>query len=1261
MSPWLLVIYFCLSRVPFSLQDICTYCKCVHGQYADEPIWIDVGKKNEIAVLGHSCGRPVVYTWKAVTGTGATLVDFGETNVPRVIWMPFVVSVRPDTKGTNNRIIVTKSDGRTTGRCECHIDFVNLDIYSHIDGADLISIGREQVVELDGSHSYDFSQPKDKQRYTFEWRCTPIEKDLNSQYCQNTSIMCSTPKCSIDGHYLAVTGLYKITLHTTSLVTGAIAGDHLYLRVEYGTKIPLLLLCAHNCWDYFYNDDSSISIDVECIGYCGDSLKFYFAVDDKFITTNSNGKVRFMPPKAATFKFNVTLIADGVDSEAIATFKRNDPPTGGSCTITPQQGIPGDTLFKAACSSWTDRNLPIYYVLKAGNLLYDRTTDPHWEIYVPQVKALSFRICDSLDACQKYEVPIELVKPDIPKGLKEIQAYMQEPANNVERLLEGGEYARAVVKATLMMAEQPLDVIKHVLSAFKNFKAESLTDVRQLGTMTSELVDPMGNLTSEKVNVFNELLDKMSEGFDKVIANGDIKDMHKEDVRDMTEELVGMMSKFSNKSERFVDVQSLLWEFEGGMLRVADERAPLAPKHAQLIEYYGAHTKLNDTVLAAINIWMHAICRSFELLRDMGVASSHNVHKGDHGLVVDKLTVQMIAFGIDETEALTVVSLDYFTTAVLTKPMLQDMQAKLGGTEMTAQMISFKENPFWWYPTEHPITTTVFYFSAFSEANPTISGIELKVPFKFEMLQQRTLKEPALLRGYVEAAEEMPIYQIRAPQGAAVIINIVKVELDMDVLVKCNKMPNLKAVRVEGKQVKLHKTSKDIIQNGTKYADSNCADKAGWCYLALIAAKGVQVRRRAHYAFTVELYECLSWNVNLDNPTWQSKGCIAAIDPEGGDNITCLCHHMSIFAGSSYYSTAEELVRDRILKQHLDVNWYVVAFYILLLLVFLWLLLRTCDDLTTNHAKLVAELSENEQIVMRNIALHITTGGQWTAASSAKILITLPSGQTFTVTQDPEHPFLRPHTTCVLELPIHASKLNGLQISQDKSGRYPSWYCESITIVNLTTGQKQHCTVRKWIGRTPVSVQPDKLAEDAAGKEETTSKKLSGAQKWKKFRAAYYDVFMAWFLFQPLFGSWHCGMIETNRFVRSCILISKFAVIVLLVFLYFGETNLDNYEADRYNFQALIRLIDGWFVLYLCGCYFITLALELLLLLFVYPDFWKGFKRSAAGTDSNSNMKVNPSSNESYAGNKPNDRSWEGPRNFSTDTNLESERGFMMY
>ncbi|XP_028899467.1 uncharacterized protein LOC105210590 [Zeugodacus cucurbitae] len=1256
MSRLLLVLYLCLSIVPYSLQDICTYCKCVHGQYADEPIWIDVGKKNVISVLGHSCGEPVEYTWKAVTGTGKVISDFGKTKVPRYIWLPFTVSVRPDKKGTNNRIIVTKSDGRTTGQCECHIDFVNLEVYSHIDGAELISIGSQQLLELDGSHSFDFSQPKNNQRYIFEWRCQPVEHDMNNQYCKEGNILSTSAKCTIDGNMLAVTGLYQVTLHTKSPVTGMIAGDHVFIRVEYGTKIPLLILCYRNCWDYLYNAGTSIYIHVDCIGYCGDTLKFYFEIDGVFVTSNSNGHIRFMPPNANSFKFNVTLIADGVDSIAVARFKRNDPPTGGSCTVTPQKGIPGDTLFKAACSNWTDLHLPIYYVLMAGNLLYDRTTDPHWEVYVPQVTALSFRICDNHDACQKYEVPLELEKPNIPKGLQDIEEYMKEPSNNVERLLEGGQYARAVVKATLMMADQPLDVIKHVLSAFKNFPTDTLTDVRQLGTMTSALLDPMGNLTSEKVKVFNELLDKMCNCFVKVIENGDIKDMHKDDVRDMTEELVGMVSKFSNKSEEFVDVQSLLWEFEGGMIQVADERATLAPTSAQLVESYGAHEKLNDTILTAINAWMHAICRSLELLQDLGVASSYNVHKGDHGLVVDKLTVEMITFGMNDDEALTVVSLDYLTTAVLTKPMLKDLQAKLGGDEMTAQMVSFKENPFWWYPTEHPITTSIFYFSAYSEADPTLTGIKLDVPLQFEMLQKRTSKEPPLLRGYVEDVDEMPIYQIRTATGAAVIINVIQADVDLDVLVKCNQFPNERAVRKRGKHVKANVSAKDSA-NGTKVSDSNFNDETGWCYVALIAAMGVELRHRAQYAFTVEVYECLTFNVKLENPTWQTKGCVAAIDPDGGDNITCHCYHLSTFSGCAYYSTAEEMVRERILKNELDVNWYVVAFYLLLLLVFLWLLLRTCDDLTTGNHKLYTELSENEQTMLRNVALHITTGGQWTAASSANIIISLPGGQTFTVTQNPERPLLRPHTTCVLELPIHISKLNGpLQISQDKSGRYPSWYCESIAIVNLTTGQKQHCTVRKWIGREPVTVQPDEV-EEVKHKEVVKSEKLTRAQKWKKIRAAYHDVFMSWFLFQPLFGTWRSGMVESTRFVRSCILISKFAVILLLVFLYFGATNLDNYEAERYNFNALIRLIDCRFVLYLFACYFITLALELLMLLFIYPDFWKGFKCGDKRGVGNSNDLSTESSSEK----KSNDKGKEQPPPLSSDTNLESEKGFIMY
>ncbi|CAD7005365.1 unnamed protein product [Ceratitis capitata] len=1064
-------------------QDLCTYCKCVHGQYPDEPIWIDVSKRTEIAVLGHSCGRQVTYTWKAVGGSGGmfkNLVDLGTTEVPRVNWLPFAYSVRPDQQGKSNRIIVTKSDGRTTGQCVCHIDFVNLEVYSHIDGARIISIGSDQTVELDGSSSRDYSQPKDRQKYTFEWRCVPVENDMENTYCKEGNIMSTSAKVSIDGRQLAVTGLYKVMLRTKSPITGNTAGDHIYIRVEFGTKIPLLIMCYRNCLDYYYNEGESIFLHVDCIGGCGKKRTFYFEIDDKFVTSNHDGFLRFKAPMAVTFKFNVTLIADGIDSVAIAPFYRNEPPAGGSCAVTPEKGVPGDTLFEVSCRNWTDENLPIYYVLKAGNLLYDRTTDPNWEVYVPQVTAMSLRICDNRDACSNAEVPLELEAVVIPKGLENVKAYMENYTNNVEKLLEGGQYARAVVKAALMMKDQPLDVIKYVLNGFQNFNANSVPDVRQLSTMTSQLIEPMGNLTSEKLDVINGLLDKISRGFGEIIGS--------------------------------------------------------------------------DAVRECI--------RSFDLLHDIGLASSLIVHKGDEEFIVDKLSIQMTTSGIIDNAPLTLVSADYLTTAFLSKPLLQEMQKQLKGREMKMQVVSFRENPCWWYPTEHPITTAVFSLSVFSEKDSNLLISEITAPLKLEMLQQRWPKEPPLIRGQVYAVDEMPIYQVRAPEGAALI---------------CGKLPNEKEVRESGERV-----MSGAVKGVTRYAAVNSGGKVDWCYVALIAARHVILTTEAHYAFTIEIQECLSWNLNLVRPTWHNKGGITSVDVAGADNISCLCYHMSIFPDA--HTTAQP---------------------------------RKC------HQRLYTELNENERNDISRIALHITTGGQWTAASSANILITPTGGQTYTITQNPERPFLKPHTTCVLELPIRASELDGpLLISQDKNGRYPSWYCDSITVVNLANGEKRHCSVRKWIGRTPVSVLPDKVEReqqvrdnsDVSGREDededddkemqAQSKSALRAEKWQKFKTAYHDIFMAWFLFQPLFGSWQYGTVDANRSVRSCIWIAKFAVLLLLV-LYFGETNLNNYEAERFEYEFLIRLIDGRLVLFLFGCYFITLALELLLLFIVYPGFWK--------------------------------------------------------
>ncbi|XP_053954194.1 uncharacterized protein LOC128860600 [Anastrepha ludens] len=1205
------LIILSLCNLPLSLQDICTYCKCVHGQYADKPIWIDVGKRNEISVIGHSCGRPVVYTWKVVTGTDETLLDLGKTDVPRVIWQPFAVSVKPSNKGENNRVIVTKSDGHTKERCVCHIDFVNLGIYSHIDGARLIPIGSEQVITLDGSHSYDFGQPKGKQRYFYEWLCTPEENDMQNTYCQEGKIMSTTSRLRLDGNLLAIGGLYKITLRTKSPVTDAIGGDHIYVKVEYGTKIPLLILCHRNCINYHYIEGESMFLEVDCIGHCGESLTFYFSVDGKHITTNHNGRVKFLTPNEPQFYLNATLIADGVATTARVLFTRNDPPAGGTCTIAPASGTAGDTLFRVSCQDWTDPNLPLYYVLKAENLLYDRTTDPHWEVYVGEVSALTIRICDHFNACTKYEMPIELIPAIIPTGLSDIKKYMKREANNLQNLLHGGHFSRAVVKATLMMKSQGLAAIKHILAPFANFDVGSLVNLRQLGTMVSELIEPLGNLTSEKVEVVGEFLDKLTEGYSKVIETGEIEDMHKEELVDFSEEIITIVSNFAEKAEDFVDVQSLLWEFEGGMVRVSDERAVVAPRIAHLIEYYGEHDHLNDSVLVPVVKWKDTICKSFEILEEIGAAMSLKVHKGDEELIISEKSVQMSAFGIDDDEPLIIVSHDYVITAKLAIATLQSMQSELRCDEMTAQVVSFKVNPFWWYPTEHPLTTSVFFFSAFNREDLKRKVTKLHTPITFEMAQDRLPKEAPLIRSFVNANNEMPIYQVRAPAGAAVVINVTAVEVDMDWLVKCKKLPNAKEVRAGRQQVKASATHK-----GTKYTDSNDNDAVGWCYVALIAAEGVTIQHSAKYAFTVELYECLTFNVDINNPTWLTKGCVASINLDS-DNISCSCHHMSIFSGRSYYSTAEEVVRERVLKDSLPTNWYVVAFYIMLILLFTWLLLRAWDDLTTSqHKKLVAKLDENERDKPCNMALRITTGGQWTAATSANVLISLPGGRVYTITQNPEQPHLKPHTTRVLDLPLKVSELKKplkIMISQDKSGRYPSWYCESITIVDLENGEQQHCTVRKWIGDKPIAVQPDEDTDnkddDVPNTGDANKKQDSIAHKWKKVKAAYHDVFMTWFLFQPLFGPWQYGIVKVDRFVRSCIWIAKFAVILLLVFVYFSYTDLDNYETERKEYEFLIRSLDGRFLLFILGSYLITLVVELLLLLIVYPEFLYSFKK----------------------------------------------------
>ncbi|XP_067644829.1 polycystin family receptor for egg jelly-like [Eurosta solidaginis] len=1197
-------VLFGVFRSPVLIHSAkhCTHCECVHGKQAHSPIMINVAKRQEITVKGPSCSpRSVTYTWKAINHEGGLLYDLGTTTVPRVTWHPYKVAVRLQDEHKNNRLIVTKSDGSTTGRCVCHIDFVYLRLYAHIDGSRIMRVGVRQKLTISGTESFDYMLPSQQQQLTYRWECKPDKRDLNSKYCEAGKTFATSPTITVDGSQLVVNGQYKFTLYVNSPLTGMESSDSIYIHCSWGSKIPLILLCFENCWELLFNRGVAIHMGVDCFTECGTKREFVFKINNEVKERNTNGHFRFMPPDVPEFNVTFILTADGVESDSYTTFERNDPPANGLCKVEPTSGIPGDTLFKASCQDWQDKQLPLRYTLKAEKLVIDQTSDPNWEVYVPQVSELTFVICDRLRACTKTKVSVTLTEVKIPKGLQEIIEYMKKPGNDIKNLLIGGELGRAVVKAILMMKDQGIEVDKYIVEQFHDFEAKNAVDILQLGTIINQLLSSLGNITSVDTETFLELLDKMCDGFKETKESGEIKDIQLDELHDLTEEIIELVSKLTTHAETFGDTQSTLWEFEAGMIQVANERGKVTPRMAHLIEHYGKYGKLNDTILTPINIRMHALCKTLELLHYVGFASSFRIHKGDATFKIETDLVKMTTMGIDTQNTIWLVSPDLKTTAILTKQMLQNMQNQLGGADMTAQVISFKDNPFWWFPTEHPITTAVFYFSSFSKEERSIEETHINVPIRLNMLQKRTAKQPPLIQGAVDDSMEMPIYRIRTPAGAAVIINFITVMVDMDVLVKCQNMPKLSEVRDGDMRV----MRESLTQDGIQYSDHNHAHNENWCYVALIASADANVRQLSKYTFTVEIYECLTWNTNLDNPTWRTDGCESIHE---GENITCNCYHMSVFAGRSYYSTAEEVVRDRNVKDQLDVNWYLVAFYILIVFIFIWLLLRAYDDMCSAGAeKLLTEMTENEKQRPRTIALHITTGPHWTAASSANVTVTVPAmifQRSYAIAQNPEKPLLKPNTTCVLELPIRASDLSNppkILISRNDSGRYPSWYCESITIVNLENGEKWHCTVRKWIGTKPVEVQPDK--EHAAPTNLTNAeKKQLRKEKWQKIKAHYHDFFVCWFLFQPLYGPHQYGVVVVDRFVRSCIWIAKFAVIILLVFLWLGATTLDNYEAERYVYEFIIDIIDCKFVLFVIGCYFATLLVELLMLLIAFPE-----------------------------------------------------------
>ncbi|EDW77450.2 uncharacterized protein Dwil_GK18298 [Drosophila willistoni] len=221
-------------------------------------------------------------------------------------------------------------------------------------------------------------------------------------------------------------------------------------------------------------------------------------------------------------------------------------------------------------------------------------------------------------------------------------------------------------------------------------------------------------------------------------------------------------------------------------------------------------------------------------------------------------------------------------------------------------------------------------------------------------------------------------------------------------------------------------------------------------------------------------------------------------------------------------------------------------------------------------------ITEDLQLTLNGeLLVMVVTGGQTFGGTTSNVTLYFKSvGRdqvTYHIQQDPMRPRLTRNSTIKLTLDRGPIVLpTRLAFGIDRSGRYPSWYCRSVTIVDLERHVQQFFVVNRWIERGTTRFLRSPYY--------THGRKRKPPFTWCQ-RFCYYleELFINWYMVKPILGPWltSTNPYALNRFERSCVFLCKLSITIALANISFGRSAkriiMDDLHVELIVIRCLVK------------------------------------------------------------------------------------------
>ncbi|EDV30738.2 uncharacterized protein Dana_GF15006 [Drosophila ananassae] len=1071
---------------------------------------------------------------------------------------------------TKDRVFLLRASGVINNVftvARCYVKYIPPDIETEISGGQRRNVDVRDYILVDGSGSKDrVLAVESLKTKNFQWNCESTD-DPENRYCKYD--LSTKPKLRFPKRSLRVGKKYSIGLTVYSKIDPRHRSSALQILrgVEKDTIAPNIV-CRRNCALDVYSPVDSVHLTSHCPD-CRLRVRYYeWLISEEGGPITSVSRKRFLVWRGSCPYLDIYLkmiMVNNVQGISRYSIYRNDGPQGGECKASPDRGIEATTLFSITCVGYESPFVPLNFRFKIG-VAAVATMVPFTKIKIvlPVTNVLEISICDTVDMCVWQKLPM-IVAPYMVKNPQEsYENHIKEVMASVPEHLLLGHWNKAftLTLAATKWIISPEDGMM-IFSYLKNQDLQTGGQLEQITLLGIRILSHLLPLTFRAANLMGEIFIKLTTIFEHTVHEKGW--LHRDAYNSLTAMFMAFMSILGDKDK--VEAHSM------AMCK------PTSPECINMVLLENLELQLemkfDPLILLKVNYWMRCTWFLYRCTFYMGMLATKRHHPYDEAFAVLEggIAYQVNVTEVtEETENVTINTIDMIHVVQLSGPLLFELSKKLNHTTILFQVISQQNfhNIFWWFPDPLPSKTSVLIIHAHSPSivNYTSGIFSINNRLLFTTNISEFNDDPVfnqwMANGTIKRSSEIHLYSLMLKNKAMLAVRIVSCSEPMKVKMRLHRQPSAVEMK-DACYITPQMSGKRI------WMSNNCPRS-----LAFVAVQrtegGRLVRKDYHhemlredsgqdtplnYSILLEIYQCNVWQNRTLDPGWDAENCITSFKHSYGTSVQCSCSILGALASRIVPIAAERHI-DYFRSEILTFKILLPLFFLLLLLLLLILMILSFGSLSAHERRenfLRCEGSkeglgrlftdENE------ILLVVVTGGREFAGTTSNVKFYFKSPHrpqtSYVVTQDCAHPKLLTNSTNKLLVPRGSIFIpTRLALGVQRNGRFPSWYCRTVTVVDLKLKAQQLFVVERWIHSGHTEFMRSRYFTFG-------TQKRDYQYTWAtRFRNRLEQLFISWFMANPITGPWQSsvGNVTMNRFERSCAWISKLAISLTAATMY---------------------------------------------------------------------------------------------------------------